>query len=361
MTLLDVMKLVRHYARLCVAIVVVCTLLGAALGFSKSYLGNEEYSAESVLTASEPTATVSASELMPIVQATANNVIAANTQEGVSVSAEYDLVSRSITFTAVAASEMASIEAANSTAQQTAEETKALLATMAEQYRAQQADTSEPAPADGGVTIKATGQDRASALESVSFTINDASQAAANSGKSTLAKFALVGLLGGLFLAICVVVVIDLVKTPIKGREDVEKAFEIPVLADEAAGNFAQRLWANIQFAADAEPRSVCLVPAGIASSQKVQQELQSAVSQKGLQLAAAGGQNADRSADVSILACAPLAQDMATAFAARESDATVVLATQWQDSLGQLQDTLRELGVANAKVVGVALLTEKK
>lgn len=361
MTLLDVMKLVRHYAKLCVAIVVVCTLLGAALGFSKSDLGNEEYSAESVLTASELTATVSASELMPIVQATANNVIAANTQEDVSVSAEYDLVSRSITFTAVAASEVASIEAANSTALQTAEETKALLATMAEQYRARQADASEPVAADGAVTIKASGQDRASALESVSFTINDASQAAANSGKSTLVKFALVGLLGGLFLAICVVVVIDLVKMPIKGRDDVEKAFEIPVLADEATGNFGQRLWANIQFAVDAEPQSVCLVPVGVASAQKIQQELQGAVSQRGMQLAETDAQNAARGADVCILACAPLAKDMTAAFAARESDATVVLAAQWQDSMGQLRDTLRELRAANAKVVGVALLAENK
>lgn len=360
MTLLDVLKLVRHYLKLCIVIVVVCTLLGGALGLSKTYLGKAEYSAEAVLTASEPTSTVSANELMPLLQATANNVIAANMREGVEVSQEYDLTSRSITFAATAASEAESVEAANSTALQTAEQMRDLLDDLAQKYRAERASMDEGAlTSDGGVTVETPDSDRAAALEAVSFTINDASQAAANSGKSTLVKYALVGLLGGLFLAVCVIVVIDLAKMSIKGRGDIEKAFEVSVLANEADGNFGQRLWANIQFVLSAEPHSVCLIPVGSVDAGSVELQLRDAVAQKGLQLQASTGEMGGSAfpANVVIVACEPLSESMSAAFDARRADVTVVLAECWVDSLRQVSDTLRELQIADVETYGIALL----
>lgn len=357
MTLLDVLKLVRHYLKLCVAVMAVCTLLGVVAWFSKGYMGDAEYTAEAVLTASEPTATVSASELMPLVQATANNVIAADEKEGISVSAKYDLASRSVTFTALAESEELGVEAVNAMAWQTAEETQILLNTMAEKYRAQQTEAS--ATEGDGMTIRAAEQDRPSALESVMFTVNDASRATANSGVGTLAKYVLAGLLGGIFLAVFMVVVIDSVKAPLKDREDVEEAFDIPVLAEEVQGNYGQRLWANIQLALNNEPHSVCLIPLEGATAGKVQKALEAAIAQDGLQLGRESEANADSC--VSVLACDSLVKNMSALFEARKADAAIVVATRWQDSLQQIKETLRELNVANVDITGMVLLDSDK
>lgn len=56
------------------------------------------------------------------------------------------------------------------------------------------------------------------------------------------------------------------------------------------------------------------------------------------------------------VLVCPPLAEGPGGAWAARESDATVVCVQKWADSRLQLADTIRELDLARAKVVGVVL-----
>lgn len=356
MTLLDVMKLVRHYMKLCIAIVAACTLLGATLGFSKSYLGNEEYSAESVLTVSEPTATVSADELMPLVQAIANNVIAETEQEDISVVAEYDLKLRSIAFVAAAGSDEASIEAANNAAQQTAEETRLLLQDIASHYRSW--GSGDLAQSENGTFSKIGGMDKASALESVSFAINDASQAATNSGGSMLIKYIFVGFFIGCFVAICLVIAIDLAKAPIKDQEDVEACLGIPVLAEEGDDDFGLRLWVNMQFFLGRSPRSICLAPVGVADEvEEIRSALNEAISRMRVQFNSEETCNSESGHDVVLHPCMPVAEDIGTAVFARESDATAIIVALWRDSKRQIQDTLRELRLADANVVGVILL----
>lgn len=349
LTLLDVLKLMRHYTKLVVAVVVACTLAGVGLDAAKADLGNAEYTAEAVLTVSEPTATVSAVELMPLTQAIATNVVAENSTDGVNISQEYDLAARTISFTAVAGSEAESVEAANGAAAQTAEETSAVLQGMADQYRAELAaeEAGGVGTSDGSMTFGLSERNRAAALEMVSFTVNDASQAASNSGKSAALKYALVGFLGGLFLAVCIVMVVDLTKAPLKGREDVEKHFDVPVLAEGDPSSLGDRLWANVQFAVGEIPYSVCLVPIGQSVPQGLESSLGNAVMATG-------------AGDVSIIDCAPLDKGVATAYAARDAGVTLICATPWVDSLRQVADTLRELHLAQAKVVGIVLMDVK-
>lgn len=342
----------RHCIKLVVAVVVACTLAGVGLGIAKAGLGNAEYTAEAVLTVSEPTATVSATELMPLAQAIATNVVAENSVNGVSISQAYDLTARTISFTAVAGSEAESIEAANGAAAQTAEETSAVLQGMADRYRAELAaeEVSGAGTSDGSMTFGLSERNRAAALEMVSFTVNDASQAASNSGKSTAMKYALVGLLGGSFLAICIVVIIDLVKAPLKGREDIEKHFEVPVLAEGDPSGLGDRLWANVQFAVGEIPRSVCLIPIGQPVAQQVETSLV-----KGIVASPVGLD------DVAIVACAPLNDGVDAAYAAYSADATLVCAVLWKDSIRQIAETLCELNLAQAKVFGIVLVDKKK
>ena len=363
MTLLDVLRLVRHYLKLCVVVVAICTLFGGVVGLSRTLMGHAEYSARAVLTVSEPTATVSANELMPLVEATANNVIVSIAREGISVTQEYDLSSRSITFTAVAASEKASINAANDAASQTAEQMKLLLSEMAQQYRARQTTGEDRSSlSDEYTTVQMLDRDRATALEAVSFTINDASQAAANSGKSTLVKFVIVGLLGGVVLAICIVVSMGLVKEPIKTRGDIERISALPLLADGLDNDFYRRLWANIQFAANTEPRSICLVSVGGVDADTVEKRLRDVILHEGMQLQLTDESDGrGHEYEPTILSGQALATDVSIAFGARRAEVTVVLVKCWIDSSRQLEATLRELEIAGARVAGFALFSKRR
>lgn len=353
MTLLDVLKLVRHYIKMVVIVVVVCTLAGAGLGVAKAGLGNAEYSAEAVLTISEPTATVAAGELMPLAQAIATNVVAENSNDGVTVSQTYDLASRTIAFTAVASSEAESIEAANNAARQTADETAALLQEMADQYRSeiQSEESVEAKELDGTVTFGLSERNRAAALEMVSFTVNDASQAASNSGKSTVVKYTLVGFLGGVFLALCIVIIIDFARTPLKDRSDVEKNFDLPVLAEGRASEIGSRVWASIQFTADKVPQSVCFLPVDRSVASSIESALAEAVIEAS---GALGG-------EVAVTVCPALLDSMEGAYAARDADITVLCAMLWSNSLHEVAETLRELSLARANVGGIVLIAEDK
>ena len=345
MTLLDILKLTRHYIKIVVVVVVASAMVGMGLGIVKAAFNNTEYTAESVLTVSDPTATVAAGELMPLTRAVADNVVAERSAEDVVISQRYDLASRTISFTVVSGDEAESIAAANSVAAQTAEQTAALLQEMADRYRSEitAEESVESGEFDGTVTFGLSERNRA-ALEMVSFTVNDALQAASSSDNSTAVKYGLVGFLGGLFLAICIMVIIDLAKAPLKGREDVERCFDVPVLAEGNARSLGDRLWANTQFAIGEIPHSVCLVPAAETVPQGIEESLSSAIAANGAR-------------DVLVVACLPLGKSMDAAYVARDTDATVVCAVPWRDSLRQVADTLRELELAQAKVAGIVLI----
>lgn len=353
MTLLDVLRLVRHYIKMAVLVVIVCTLAGVGVGVVKATLENAEYSAEAVLTISEPTATVAAGELMPLAQAIATNIAAENTNDDVAVSQKYDLATRTISFTAVASSEAESIEMANSAARQTADETAALLREMANQYRSeiQAEESAEAKELDGTVAFGLSERNRAAALEMVSFTVNDASQAASNSGKSAAVKYALVGFLGGVFLALCIVIIIDLVKAPLKDRDDVEKNFDLTILAEGCAADIGDRLWANIQFAADKAPQSICLLPVRRLTVAPIEAALVGAIAKM----------PASSCGETAVEAYPALTDSMEGAYAARDADATVLCAMLWDDSLCDVADSLRELGLAQADVCGIVLVTGGK
>ena len=346
LTLLDILKLTRHYIKIVVIVVVISTMVGMGLGIAKGGFNNTEYTAESVLTVSDPTATVAAGELMPLTRAVADNVVAERSAEDVVISQKYDLASRTISFTAVSGDEAESIAAANSVAVQTAEQTATLLREMADRYRSEitAEESVESGEFDGTVTFGLSERNRAAALEMVSFTVNDALQAASSSDNSTAVKYGLVGFLGGLFLAICIMVIIDLAKAPLKGHEDVERCFDVPVLAEGNARSLGDRLWANTQFAIGEIPHSVCLVPAAETVPQGIEESLSSAIAANGAR-------------DVLVVACLPLGKSMDAAYVARDTDATVVCAVPWRDSLRQVADTLRELELAQAKVAGIVLI----
>ena len=82
--------------------------------------------------------------------------------------------------------------------------------------------------AAANATVLAAANDYRSANNQVSITTNEATYAESTS--PSIPKTALIALLAGLFVAVCVVVVIDVVKMPIKSRNDIEAASNLPVI-----------------------------------------------------------------------------------------------------------------------------------
>lgn len=332
LTLFNVCQLIRHFAKSFIIVVIVSTLIGVAFGYMKVHGGNEEYSAEAVVTVSEPTGTVEASELIPLVQAIATNVFAEDAFEEADIALTCNLNSRTVSFTAVGSTREESVALANDAARRTIELTESTLATLAAQY-----------PTSGDWVVIADAN-RAAALGSVAFAMNDATAIATRDGINEVMKFGLIGFAAGLFFAVCMVIIIDLVRAPIRGRDEIEKTFEIPVLVDSLDNEPGKRLWANIQFMREEAPSSICLVPVGAVGASGMERQLSAAI-------------QGDGQDDVKLFSCASLTKDIQAAYDAHGADVTVVVAQTWKDSMMQLTATLQELSLVQANVAGVALV----
>lgn len=169
----------------------------------------------------------------------------------------------------------------------------------------------------------------------------DPAEAADSASLGSKVKFLLASLLGGLFLAVCAAVAVDLKRRHVKTPEGAQEATGLPVLEVLPAKD-GGRLLANVRFASKAEePRAVLVVPTGdVQTAEKAGRMLQSAA--------------ADAGAGVTVSCSEPLAQSMQGAYDAREADAVVVACRQWADSLPQLESTVAELALAGADVCGI-------
>lgn len=84
-------------------------------------------------------------------------------------------------------------------------------------------------------------------------------------------------LFAGLFVAICLIVLIDILKTPIKSKSDIEAAADLPVIGTIPNRVRGERLLANIRFICDEPPSTIAVVPVGLTGSTLTCAELTSA------------------------------------------------------------------------------------
>lgn len=166
-------------------------------------------------------------------------------------------------------------------------------------------------------------------------------------------KFVIVGLLAGLFIGICIVVIIDMVRRPIKSVEGMQDLVELPVL-EKLPAKDGNRLLANIRFASKKDDlKTVCVVPLGEGSlAMDICALLKEAIAVE----AGKGIEN-----DVfEATACDPLSLSMDGAYSAREADAVIVAGKQWDDSLTALESTVAELKLADSNIIGLVFALNK-
>lgn len=366
MSLYDLFKLVAHYRRIFLVIVIGCSLLsvGIALVFPSS-----KYEATATLTSADPTASVATTTLMSMVSPIATQA-AEEASQTVSVSARVGsgVDAQVIFFSASGSSAQECVDAVNNAASLTAKRAKETFDDLDDQYAAEQKDKNsgliEKFDADDSIAhLLIEGVLANHDYSHCSFVVVEATQAV--DGSTGLAKMLVLGLIGGLFASLCVVVFANMVKSPIKSRNEVESLGSPEVLLDASEGLDGDRLWANIQFAYGRVPQSIALVPVSAGDAEPVAQCLVnaaprlgiSAVQRKMVCLKSCDNEEAE---EARIAACDSLLRSVEAACEANCSDATIVVVREWDDTARLLVNTLRELRLAKANLIGTVLLRQK-
>lgn len=316
MTILDLGMLVRHYLKLVIALPIVCALLTALIFF----LTPASFQAIATLVTNAD---------INVAGGFAQNEASEYSQNGIIVSTVVDSATQSISVTAEGNDYGGCIAAANAAVLALRDD---ILALNAEYL----VDVKE-------ATFASNATHNPSMMIAIAF-------------------------LTGLVVAVFIVAIFDMTRTPIKSREDIERISGLPVIGEIPARDGGERLLANVRFLADGLPSTIAVLPVGGSGASIACAELKNALSRSGIKSirAKAGahiqGFKSELPADVvSVVECPPLLEGMGAAYVAHEASFTILCATEWLDSRKVLANVVRELTLAGAKIGGVVFLVDRK
>lgn len=366
LTLLGLCQLIRRYWK----VVIAAPILGLLAAMLLSVAMPPKYEATSSITVNDPSGNVSVANMLAVVNNLAQSYAAPyeTDKSDISISSEIGTgaAAQSLVFTVEGSNETECVELANSIASGVAIDAKGVFETLQEANETGLADmnalsTSEDVATvlSGALLQDVLGSGRT--FEFCSFMANETIEAKdKGAGLSTLA---IAGFVGGFFLAMAIIIVIDAVKRPIRSREELECTLDLRVLNDEGSANLGTKLWANIQFIVDGAIDSVCFVPLDSDSAKVCANALNSTLLKlgKSAQIYEIGPNDSSIAGAepnrLIIYCCASVNEGVGAAYCAHAASATVVCAHMWTDSLKSLENTLRELSMAKANLTGIALL----
>lgn len=317
MTLHDLLRLLKRYFMLVVALPIACLIgtVAVLLLMPPSYVATSSF--------------VTSGDLA-LAQGLASKEAASYSSSQVHVSSASLSSSKQVTITAVGADQNLCITAANEVANN-----------AVKQYR--------------------------EANSSIVGTVSEATYAMYN-GPSMI-RSAIVAFFAGLLIAIFVIILLDAVKLPIKSRKDVEDESGFPVLGVAPSLEGGERLLANLQFCCNMRPSTIAVVPVGAETTAPiVARELAGALERSDVRVKLVKGSPHAKKFQVTVpedaaivVSCEPLDAGMGAAYIAHNADVTVLCVSEWTDSKRQLAATVQELELAKANIAGVTFLPEPK
>lgn len=315
MTLSDFFKLLRHYIKMIIIVPIICALVATA-----------------AVAMVPPTYTAKATLLtngdIALAGGYAQNEARIFSQNGIEVTSTTDTAYRTITIKAEGSDYGGCIAAANA-------------------------------------TVLAAAEDCRRANEQASISANEA--ISAENISPNILRTTAMALFAGLFVAICLVVLIDILKTPIKSKRDIEEAADLPVIGTIPNRDRGERLLANIRFMCDEPPATIAVVPTGLSGGTLTCAELTSAFEHSGVSVSrvqgnahAEGFNHVSLPGIVTIIECAPLSEGIGAVYIAKEADITILCATEWSDSRKALAAIVEEFRFAKIKLGGVVFLASR-
>lgn len=329
---------------------------------------NRSSSATAVLEASDPTGSISSetmsSALSPIAKQVARGSFPGATVT-VADSASAGLGSRSFTFTAEGEDPELCIQAANEAANAAAERASQLFEELNE---ALNADSKQDIQnkidvlkslevSDAIIGLLEMYTVPAHKYEFCTFSVIEAT-AATEEGRS-LSRLLLVGLAGGVVLALAVLFGIDAIRRPIKGPNDVVENLGLRVLSFPFPKAEAGYLWMNIKHVCGLRPRTISVIPLSENGAIGVVDQIERAVRREGFgfvtfkQDAFVMGEVDDKT--VCVVECDLIEHGERCVQIASEVDAAIIAASPWEDTLGSAEMVLEGLKFADANLIGVA------
>lgn len=233
MTLQDLWLMIKHYSRWVVLVPIICGVLAGGAGALLGMVNGSVHTAASTLTVIDPTGLVSSTSLANLVNVFAQDQaeLESGGDSGVTVKTEVDSSTQSIKFEVAAPSEQASLDVANRLAERTADAAQSALVEQGTAYmEAVDEMGSQPLTEEGTyINAGATADERAAALRSCFFSVSSATKVEAGGMVSLFVKYLTIGVLGGLFLVVCSLILVDSVKRPMKSSKDIETVTDLPV------------------------------------------------------------------------------------------------------------------------------------
>lgn len=316
MTLLDLGKLVRHYLKLVIALPVVCILIALVINFITP-------------SSFQATASLTTNADLSVAGGYAQNETVRYSQNGITVSSISNPATQSIGITAEGNDYGGCIAAANA----------AILA-LSDDIRAMNSD----------------------------YLVDVVEATAATDTSQSLTKMIILAAFIGVFLAICIVVLLDIKKSPIKSRSDIKEASGLSVVGEIPARDYGERLLANIRFSVGRTPSTIAVVPVSGAGCTIACAELANVLSHSGVAVSrvkanahAQGLKTNQQAGTTLVVECPPLYEGMGAAYIAREADITLLCVTEWLDSRKVLKNVTNELNKAKANLGGVVFLVDGK
>lgn len=185
--------------------------------------------------------------------------------------------------------------------------------------------------------------------------------------RSNPIRFILSALLIGTVISACFLIVLDIIKAPIKSPKDAQHTCGYPILEGITSIERGEQLFANIQFHCNKVPSTIAIVPIGEPTTALiVSKELAGAFERGSINTKLIKGSAHIRKFKVkvpdnaAVLACCePITAGMGTAYIAHHSDTTLLCIRGWIDNKRELAATINELQLANADIAGIAFLPE--
>lgn len=365
MTLLDLWTLLKRHWVLAVALPILC----AAVCWGVMSVMPATYSASATLVAS--------SELA-IVNGQATSVAAQKSAEtGLEVTAVQTAASQSITITAKGPDAAECVRVANDAA--TAARDKAL-AFLGQDSATEGIADAAPDANDAAVYALALLADE----NVVHISLTEAT--AAKDISPSKSKYTIVAFIAGLLLAICIIVIRDMVRGSIHNAYEMEENYDLRLLGRIQSGRRrssqpldgqAEALLAALDFAGDGA-RALCLVPMeSVASAVRVVATLQSA-SEKAERTLAALQDAADLpltdaaalvqqiaarmqlEADLALVVAPAVADSADYAYLAPACGKAVLVLEAMRTKRAHLEDALRQLALSNTEVAGFIMVSDR-
>ncbi len=315
MTFSDLLRLLRHYLKIAIAIPIACAVITVVV----TLLAPSTYEAKATLITDADIA---------LTGGFAQSEAELFSQNGITVTSKADTAYRTITIFAEGSDYNGCISAANSAINATADEIRKVNAAF-------------------------------------TITTNEATYAERIS--PGLLKLIAIALVLGVFLSICVLIVIDAIKKPIKSENDIVALFDLPIIGRIPNRDRGEKLLANIRFLSEEPLNTIAVIPAGLTGATLTCAELTSVFEHSGVAVSrtkgnphAEGFKSAALPGILTIVECPSLSEGIGSVYIAKEADITILCVREWLDSRSALSNMIDELHLAKANIIGVVYLATK-